>query len=1143
MVSHLNNRHFGKMVGALLLTLAAALGFWFFVAASDQRKAIEDINRRLVVINYYKAAQISDWRDGHYRDTVLLTRHPFFGGIVSEEMARSGSKRAELNAWLNDRLMQKKDLSLAFLSPKGAVIAATPGYTAGTEKDFKEAFARASQKGTPLMTDLYLAADGRPRITKMSPMSAGWERGGKIICVLVINIDPETEFYPLLKAAPLFLDTAETLLVRKDGKDVLYLNELQYIKDSALKFRHSLSDRELPAAKAINENYSGVFEGVDYRDVKVFSAIQPLEGSGWSVITKIDRKVLLTPVRTREYLELALILLAAGFIYGVFYVVLRFREKVAERVIQESEELLSSTLRSIGDGVITTDTSGRVTRLNVLAEHLTGWTTAEAKGRPVMDVFRIIHAKTRTAAENPVEKALRENTIVGLANHTVLIARDGTEYQIADSCAPIHDAAGITFGVVLVFRDVTEAYSRSEQLRRSEEKTRTIFDTANTGIAIVDNTGKYIMFNNWWLDSFGYDREEMKSLTNLDLTHPDDKDISEEWLRKIMEGKVDKYRLEKRFLRKDKSVFWGDLSVSAIKDEDNKVVNVVGLVTDITEHKQAEIYTNIREEAVRIFNEQADLKDLIQRFVAMLKAETGFDAVGIRIQDGEDFPYLSQDGFPKDFLLTENTLIARDADGAICRDKDGKVRLECTCGLVISGKTNHSNPLFTRGGSFWTNNSFPLLDLPAGQDPRYHPRNQCMHHGYASMALVPIRTKERIIGLIHIDDRRKGVFTLDIVECLEGIAAHVGEAILRRQAEDALKQISDRLILATRAGGVGVWDYDIAANKLVWDDQMYALYGIKKNDFAGAYESWQQGLHPEDKARGDAEIQMAIRGEKEFNTEFRVVWPDGSIRDLRALAIVQRDQSGRPLKMVGTNWDITDQKRAERTIKETADTKSKFASLVSHELRSPLTSIMLGVSLILEEAGGLSAEHKSLLELVHGNADRLGRLINNVLDFQKIAAGKMTFDIVDADISALIHTAAQNMILLAQSKGLELKVDMGADIPRAMADKDKITQVLTNLLNNAIAHTEKGCITVHAALDGGSLHVSVRDTGIGIKAEDLPKLFQAFEQLDSGGKKGGTGLGLAISKEIIIAHNGKIWAESEPGKGSVFHFTLPVKQG
>ena len=1131
------------MAVSLLLTLAAALGLWLFVASIDKSKAIKEISSDLVLVNSYKTAQIADWRDGHYHDAVLLSLHPFFGGIVSEEISRPGSKRAELNTWLNDRLIQKRDASLAFLSPKGGVIAATPGYAFESGKDFTEAFARASQKGVPLITDLYLAADGRPRITMMSPMSAGGGRGGKIICVLVVNIDPETEFYPLLKASPLFFETAETLLVRKEGKDVLYLNELAHRKDTALKFRHSLSDRELPGAKAINENYSGFFEGTDYRGVKVFSAIQPLEGSGWSVITQIDRKALFAPVKTREYLELALILLTAGFIYGVFYVIVRFREKVAERLIQESEELLSSTLRSIGDGVITTDTSGRVTRLNGLAEHLTGWTTAEAKGRPLIDVFRIINAKTRAAAENPVEKALRENATVGLANHTVLIARDGTEYQIADSCAPIHDAAGVTFGVVLVFRDVTEAYLRSEQLRRSEEEIRTIFDTANTGIAIVDHTGKYIMFNKWWLESFGYSREELRSLTNSDLTHPDDQEISKEWFLKIMEGKVDKYRLEKRFLRKDKSVFWGDLSVSAIKDEDNKVVNVVGMVVDITEHKQVETYTNIREEAVRIFSEQADLKDLIQRFVAMLKAETGFDAVGVRIQDGEDFPYLSQDGFPKGFLLTENTLIARDADGAICRDKDGKVRLECTCGLVISGKTELSNTLFTRGGSFWTNDSFPLLDLPAAKDPRYHPRNQCMHHGYASMALVPIRTRDKIIGLIHIDDRRKGVFNLDIIECLEGIAAHVGTAMIRRQAEDALKQVSDRLTLATRAGGVGVWDYDIAANKLVWDNQMYALYGIKKNDFAGAYESWQHGLHPEDKARGDAEIQMAIRGEKDFDTEFRVVWPDGSIRDIRALAIVQRDQSGRPSKMVGTNWDITDQKRAERTIKETADTKSKFASLVSHELRSPLTSIMLGVSLILEEADGLSAEHKSLLELVHGNADRLGRLINNVLDFQKIAAGKMTFDIADADISALIHTTAQNMILLAQSKGLELKVDMSADIPRAMADKDKITQVLTNLLNNAIAHTEKGCITVHAALDGGSLHVSVRDTGIGIKAEDLPKLFQAFEQLDSGGKKGGTGLGLAISKEIIIAHNGKIWAESEPGKGSVFHFTLPLKQG
>ena len=136
------------------------------------------------------------------------------------------------------------------------------------------------------------------------------------------------------------------------------------------------------------------------------------------------------------------------------------------------------------------------------------------------------------------------------------------------------------------------------------------------------------------------------------------------------------------------------------------------------------------------------------------------------------------------------------------------------------------------------------------------------------------------------------------------------------------------------------------------------------------------------------------------------------------------------------------------------------------------------------------------------------------------------------------------MVPLAKNKGLTLTPDLAPGLPLARFDKDRIIQVLTNLLSNAIEHSQKGGVTVHAGCEGDKLHISVRDTGHGIKAEHLPRLFQVFEQLEHKGirKAGGTGLGLAISKEIILAHNGHIWAESEPGKGSVFHFTLPIAQ-
>ncbi len=138
----------------------------------------------------------------------------------------------------------------------------------------------------------------------------------------------------------------------------------------------------------------------------------------------------------------------------------------------------------------------------------------------------------------------------------------------------------------------------------------------------------------------------------------------------------------------------------------------------------------------------------------------------------------------------------------------------------------------------------------------------------------------------------------------------------RKRAETASQDIAARLALAVRAGGVGLWDWDVVRNHLSWDNQMFQLYGITPDQFSGAYDAWQAGLHPEDAQRGDEEIHSALRGEKEFDTEFRVLWPDGTIRNIRALAVVQRDAAGQATHIIGTNWDITEIKRTEQTLRE-----------------------------------------------------------------------------------------------------------------------------------------------------------------------------------------------------------------------------------
>jgi transcriptional regulator with GAF, ATPase, and Fis domain len=193
-----------------------------------------------------------------------------------------------------------------------------------------------------------------------------------------------------------------------------------------------------------------------------------------------------------------------------------------------------------------------------------------------------------------------------------------------------------------------------------------------------------------------------------------------------------------------------------------------------------------------ILNDAHDITDTIKRILNVIKQETGFDAVGIRLRNGKDFPYFVQNGFSHDFLLKENSILGKDAKGGICRDPNGNISLECTCGLVIMGKTDPSNSLFTEAGSAWTNKSLTLLALTAEQDPRLHPRNTCVHSGYLSVALIPIRKHGEIVGLLQLNDRKAGRFTLDIVRFFEGMAASIGLALMRKQEEEEKeKLISD----------------------------------------------------------------------------------------------------------------------------------------------------------------------------------------------------------------------------------------------------------------------------------------------------------------------------------------------------------------
>jgi len=225
-------------------------------------------------------------------------------------------------------------------------------------------------------------------------------------------------------------------------------------------------------------------------------------------------------------------------------------------------------------------------------------------------------------------------------------------------------------------------------------------------------------------------------------------------------------------------------------DPDKKIV--FGVLQDITALRREARYREIVRSILQILTQPGTLERSLQQVISSLKASLGVDAVGMRLKLGDDFPYYSQEGFSKEFISKENSLFGRGQYKDIGLVANCQPNLECTCGLVVSGRTDPSNPLFTRGGSAWTSDSFPLLHLPPNEDPRTSPRNECIHQGYATIVLTPIRSNGKIIGLLQFNDRRKCFFSLDDVESLEVIADNIGVALLRKKAEEALKETESR---------------------------------------------------------------------------------------------------------------------------------------------------------------------------------------------------------------------------------------------------------------------------------------------------------------------------------------------------------------
>jgi PAS domain S-box-containing protein len=409
--------------------------------------------------------------------------------------------------------------------------------------------------------------------------------------------------------------------------------------------------------------------------------------------------------------------------------------------------------------------------------------------------------------------------------------------------------------------------------------------------------------------------------------------------------------------------------------------------------------------------------------------------------------------------------------------------------------------------------------------------------------LVRIATE---IGSLH--DIEATIWTksgkpLTVVYWVEKVVISGGEHALttavditeRKRAEAALKESERRLTEAQLIGRTGNWEWNIQTGEVKWSAGLYAIYGRDPNTFTPSVTSFIECIHPDGRELATNKINEVLSGSKSVNFDFRVVLPDGSIRFLNTIGtIAENDKTGKPVLMVGVNQDITERKKADMI-------KDEFIGMVSHELKTPLTVVTGAISTATTD--GVSPEDaRRLLDDAAWGAETMADIVDNLLELSRWQSNRLVLKPWPLDIGRIVTRMVEQSS--QKSPVHNVIADVSPTLPSVNADNTRLERILDNLIDNAIKYSPSGGeVIVSASEKDGHIQVSVSDQGIGISEADRNRLFQPFSRLDMDAPSSaikGVGLGLVVCRRLVEAHGGRIWVESEPGKGSTFRFTLPI---
>ncbi len=685
---------------------------------------------------------------------------------------------------------------------------------------------------------------------------------------------------------------------------------------------------------------------------------------------------------------------------------------------------------------------------------------------------------------------------------------------------------GADRSAIWVARNISDRKRIEAQLIKSEAHLSVVQRVARLGSWEYDLKTLKIT---WSAETFNlFDRPLEKGAPTYEefreYLHPDDREIVDRTLQEVVENEKP-FEADYRLHRRDGSVVFVQSRSALLRDADGEPATLVGTVLDITERKQAEELLRQRERELETAVEELQVieEELRQQNEELFAVQKTLEFERQRYQD----------------------LFSSAPDAYLVTDKRG---------TILAANQRAEVLLLTTQNQLLQKRLINFVDEPDFATFQNY-QNEGVKSGNAQSFEVHLKLSKKL--KIPVAMR---VTSFRDSQGMKTLRWLVRDITAEKQAEEQLRTLSARLEVAIKSGAIGIWEWDIDRNVLIWDDRMYELYGVQPSQFGGAYAAWLNGVHPDDRAESDAAIQKALRGEREFDTEFRVVHPDGSIHYIKACGLIQRNDRGEPQRAIGINFDISEKKATEIALQHSNEQlaianaelqtatrlKDEFLANMSHELRTPLNAILGMCEGLLEKVfGSLNERQEKAIATIERSGRHLLELINDILDLSKIESGKLELEMAPVSVKLLCEASLPFVRQQALKKNIQLTASIPDGLPELFADERRIRQVLINLLSNAVKFTpEEGSVRLEVRLEPDRLVLCVIDTGIGISREDAKKLFKPFTQIDSSlnRQQAGTGLGLALVQRIVELHGGSVSLSSEVGKGSCVSVRLPYSQ-